>query len=218
MKRSEQSLWTAEPRLNGSMAGQFQRAALAISRMGDARRLIFTSLRGGAGTSVTTLNVGRELRRLGLKPLVVELNRVRPVFGARLSMSAIPGVAGLLTGTPISDAARADATGLPILAFTEPWASDASVARVASSVVEKTALFDVVLFDTPPLLESADTLAIGSVIRDTILVVRSGRTSADLLGAARQQCEDAGLRIRGSILSMQEAIVPPWMEKWLEGA
>lgn len=218
MKRAEQSLWMAEPRLNGSLAGQFQRAALAISRMADVRHLLFTSLRSGAGTSVTTLNVGREMMSLGFKPLVVELNRLRPVFGSRLGMSEVPGVAGLLSGTPMADAARKDATGLPILALTEPWASGRSAASAAESIVEKTGEFNVVLYDTAPVLDSADTLAIGSVIHDTIIVVRAGRTGAGALGAARQQGEEAGLRIRGSILNMQEPIVPPWMDRWLEGA
>ena len=218
MKLTDETLWMAQPPLNGSMAGLYQRAALAISRMGkETRNLIFTAPRAGTGTSVTTLNVGRQLRGLGVKALVVELNRLHSVYGARLEMSEAPGVNGILSGMSIAEAARPDASGLPVLPLTEPWPSAKSIACVATAIVEKTSQFDIVLFDSPPLFDSADTLAIGSVVRDTIIVIRAGRTSAEALSSARQQCEEAGLRIRGSILNMRERIMPTWMDRWLEG-
>lgn len=219
MSAFERSLWTGDPRLAGDLAGQFQRVALAISQFGDkgVRSLIFTSTRAGAGSSTATLNVARQLRELGARALAVELNRAEPSFGERLGMASAPGVQAALSCAPLNEAIRMDATGLPVLALNGAWPTGIGLSSAASTILEKAAVFDFVLFDTPPLLESADTLAIGSVVKDAILVIRAGRTGADVLGRAREQCDQAGLRIRGSILNMQEPVMPRWMDRWLEG-
>ena len=95
------------------VVGQFQRAALAISRMnGACRNLIFMAARGGSGTSTSALHIARHLRELGANPLLVELNRFNPSLTATLKLPEVSGVLAVAKGKPLDEAIDRKSTRL----------------------------------------------------------------------------------------------------------
>lgn len=61
--------------------------------------------------------------------------------------------------------------------------------------------FDVILIDTPPLLDIADARILGRLADASILVLRAGRTSRDAAMAAKKRLTDDGIPVLGTILN-----------------
>jgi Mrp family chromosome partitioning ATPase len=181
--------------------------------------VLFSSAQAGTGVSTAMLAVGRELHKaLRLRPLLVELNRLRPCFCERLHLDRARSVTAMIDGSAgLIDSVQKESTGLMLLPAGGDW-SGAGVSQVACRILQAAeGHFDLVLFDMPPMFEAVDTLAAGSVVEDLVVVVRSGRTSSEALSRIRQQTEKGGPKIVGSILTMQQRVIPRWLDRWLEG-
>jgi capsular exopolysaccharide synthesis family protein len=61
--------------------------------------------------------------------------------------------------------------------------------------------FDVILIDTPPMLDIADARILGRLADAAILVFRAGQTSRDTALAAKQRLTDDGIPVLGTILN-----------------
>ena len=61
--------------------------------------------------------------------------------------------------------------------------------------------YDIVLVDTPPMLEIPDARIIGRVADTTILVVRAGATTRNSVSAASQRLSDDGIDLMGAIVN-----------------
>jgi Mrp family chromosome partitioning ATPase len=61
--------------------------------------------------------------------------------------------------------------------------------------------FDVVLIDSPPMLQLADARVVGRLSDGVILVIRAGKTSQDAATAAVQRFTEDGTRVLGTILN-----------------
>jgi len=214
--------WDSGARDKIGVKDEFQRVALTLAGSREADRVsgvLFSGARPREGASTAMLAVGREIQRaLRLRPLLVELNRIRPCFTQRLRLDSERSVHAMITrAAALKDCVQTDSTGVAFLPAGGDWPG-ASASTIACRILQESeGRFDLVLFDMPPMLESADTLAAGSVVKDLIIVVRAGRTSSEVLSLIRQQSEGAGMRIAGSILTMQQRIVPRWLDRWLVG-
>ena len=205
---------------NTGAQDEFQRVALTLAgsrERGGVRGVLFSGARPCEGASTAMLAVAREMRRaLRLRPLLVELNRLRPCFSERLGLDSKRSVSAMMSSGSLANCAQMDSTNVAFLPAGGDWPG-ASVSTTTCRIMEEAeGRFDVVLFDMPPVLESADTLAAGSVVKDLIVVVRAGATSGEVLSRIRQESEGAGMKIAGCILTMQRPIVPRWLDRWLE--
>jgi len=61
--------------------------------------------------------------------------------------------------------------------------------------------FDVILIDTPPLLDIADARILGRLADAAILVLRAGKTNRDAAMAAKKRLTDDGIPVLGTILN-----------------
>jgi capsular exopolysaccharide synthesis family protein len=62
-------------------------------------------------------------------------------------------------------------------------------------------LFDVVLIDTPPMLQIPDARVLGRMAGGIVLVVRTGKTTRDAATAVRQRLQEDGTKILGTVLN-----------------
>ena len=61
--------------------------------------------------------------------------------------------------------------------------------------------FDMILIDTPPMLQMPDARVLGRLADGVILVIRAGQTTRDAALAARQRFADDRTRVLGTILN-----------------
>lgn len=65
--------------------------------------------------------------------------------------------------------------------------------------------FDLVLFDTPPVLATADASRLGAVADETLLIVRAGKTGTRALAMAVDRLLTSGVQIAGTVVNAVEA-------------
>jgi Mrp family chromosome partitioning ATPase len=61
--------------------------------------------------------------------------------------------------------------------------------------------FDMVLIDTPPMLQMPDARVVGRMADGVILVTRAGKTTRDAALAANQRFSEDRIRVLGTILN-----------------
>jgi Mrp family chromosome partitioning ATPase len=213
--------WDPQAPCDSAFREEFQRVTLALTssrNSGGTAAVQFSGCRSGDGASTAVLAVARENKQAGLRTLLVEFNRRRPCFVERLHLDATRTLAALSTDSAsLLDSIQVDSGGLAVLPSPKDWLPD-SIEKAACRVLQAVeGRYDWVLFDMPPLLESADALAAAPVVDELVVVCRAGRTSGDSLARIRQQADRSKLAIAGVILTMQQRIVPGWLDRWLEG-
>jgi succinoglycan biosynthesis transport protein ExoP len=61
--------------------------------------------------------------------------------------------------------------------------------------------FDVVLIDTPPMLQIPDARVVARMADAALIVIRAGRTTRDAALAARQRLNEDSIPVLGTILN-----------------
>ena len=70
--------------------------------------------------------------------------------------------------------------------------------------------FDWIIADTPPILESANALVLGRQATGALLVVRAGRTRAEVVQTAVKKIRDESVSLVGTILNSRQYVIPKY--------
>ena len=212
--------WDPDKESPSVLRDELQRVALALAGNGRRERatsVVFSSPHPGHGTSTVALGVARELRCLfGMRPLLIELNRLRPCLEKRFFLD--PGRSMFTIhkqGAGVRDCIQQDSTGLAMLPAGGDWPATAVSRLTCRTLQEVEGRYDIVLFDAPPLLESADVMAAGSAVKELVLIVKSGATSVDTVTRVKRQTESGGFGIAGLVVTMQKPVLPRWLDRML---
>lgn len=170
------------------------------------RSLVVTSAMPGDGKTTTAANLAISLAQAGQSVVLVDADLRRPRMTELLGLDPTVG----LTSVLVSDVPLAEALqqfgDLPLLALasgpvppnpSELLASD----RMADMVRELTASYDVVLFDTPPLLPVTDAAVLGAVTNGAIIVARARKTRREQLRHAADLLRGAGTPVLGLVVN-----------------
>lgn len=213
--------WNADDSRPNLLHERAQSVALAVSSteyLNRTRGMVFASAQSGEGTSTITLAVARVLHEaLGLTPLVVEMNWQRPCLAECLELSESGGsvYAVYKEHALVADCVRRDRSGLAILPAGGQWPA-ASAAKLACRILQDAESdYHVVLFDAPPVLESADAIACATSAKEMIVVARAGSTSNEALAQVKALADSASVLIRGSVLTMAKTNLPRWLDRFL---
>jgi len=160
------------------------------------------------------------MRDFGFKPVLIEVNRMRPSLCRLFALDEQRSLAALLSRDgSVMECVQYDPAGLAILPAGPARRDAPSVPRLESAlccaVQELQNHFDFILVDAPPILESADVLVAGRLIPQVVLVVAAGQTSSESLARVGEQLRDAGLTVVGTILNHRKRIIPKWIDRWL---
>ena len=84
---------------------------------------------------------------------------------------------------------------------TVSWHELLGSAAMRDVLAEAKAKFDVVLFDTPPLLAVTDAAVLSTMVDGTILVIRMGSTAREAVRRALAQLRAVRVRVLGALLN-----------------
>lgn len=206
---------------NGYLAHFHQTASLFSSTSEDKslQLALITSAWSGEGTTTVMLGVAKALRdTYGTRVLAVEINSARPALAKLFDVPSDHSLAAVVSGgIAPPDAFFQVEPGFSVLPVGEdPVAVRGALVRVLRQVIAAgQGLFDAVLIDAPPILQSADALVAGSVAPRLVLVVEAARTSSETLQRIARRLEQEGISLIGSVLNKEKPCMPGWLYRRL---
>jgi capsular exopolysaccharide synthesis family protein len=172
--------------------------------------LVSSAIRGEGKTTIVS-NLGITLAEINQKVLLIDGDMRKPRLNEVFNLPNDWGLSDLLRETsslrdcPIE--ALVKRTEMPEVSVltSGPGADNISNLlhshRMLELVQRLRSEFDVILIDTPPMLDIADARVLGRLADAAILVFRAGRTSKDMALAAKRRLTDDGIPVLGTILN-----------------
>lgn len=171
-----------------------------------ARMLAVTEPHARQGSTLLTANLAIAFAQAGQRTLVLDANlrcpRQRLLFGLKPAL----GLVDLLQGRGSFKSAPTPLESLPnlwVLGADAPPANPQGLLAHASFMhltESLQALYDVVLIDTPPVLEHADAQIVAALARGSLIVVRRGKTRVAEVERMRDLLQTDGTTVVGTML------------------
>ncbi|MBX3388688.1 MAG: AAA family ATPase [Phycisphaeraceae bacterium] len=171
----------------------------------------------GSGSTSVMCNMGLAWAAADKKVLLIDANFRRPGMHRVFALRETPGLADVLTGTPVEDAiqhtsdARLDvlSAGTREKRVFEMFSGE----RLSQLLAEFKAKYDLVLIDVAPALVASDGLAIANRADASCLVVRAMGEKRGLVGRLRNDLSEA----RGEFLGVVVNAVKPSAGGYIRG-
>jgi protein-tyrosine kinase len=172
----------------------------------NSRTLIITSPNGQEGKSTTAANFAISLALQGKKVLLIDANMRNPILDLTFKIDNSIGLSSVLKGRiRFEDTIdKTDIKGLDLLTSgpvpinpTELLGSQNMEALIKTAV----GLYEVIVFDTPPILEVSDAKILANQCDGLLLVIRSGRTKSAETIRAKKLLESSNTKLLGIILN-----------------
>ena len=178
---------------------------------GEVKTILVSSAGPGEGKSLTIANLAITMARMGAKTLLVDTDLRRPRLHRIFQQEREPGLSDFLVGNgdepaDFSDFVRTTAVEnlylLPSGKRPPNPAELLSSARKRQLVEELRSEYDMILFDSPPVVPVTDATVLASEIADMVLlVVRSGETKREVAQKAQELLERVDANIFGVVLN-----------------
>lgn len=198
----------SDPQTAGFAVDQIRRLALSLDRERRARntsRFAFTSAKPGGGTTQVVLDLARTLSDIGVRAIAIELNAFKPDSRYRGKEGKTLGISDVLAGqAQLSDII---APGDEILPDRLPLGDTHGKRHLSIGSGFLTLLqqlnerYDVLLFDTPPILLSADAELLTGVADATFLVIGAELVSTGEVKRATRLLERLAPPVVGFIVN-----------------
>jgi capsular exopolysaccharide synthesis family protein len=192
---------------------------LLATRDGTSRSVLIASALSGEGKTTVTANLAAALAAAGRHVVAVDLDLRNPRLGPMLGASGhglvevVRGDAELdhaLHEVPMPQGGAADLAGgrLEVLNAgslpTDPgdFIGAAAIARILAELRERA---DVVLVDSPPLLQVGDALQLSTQVDALVVITRVGRLDRNSMVELRTALDTAQARALGVVLTGADA-------------
>ncbi|MFN7918900.1 MAG: polysaccharide biosynthesis tyrosine autokinase [Bryobacteraceae bacterium] len=225
-ERIELTTWHFKP----SMIAESFRSVLASIRLMDRRSqlpqvMVATSPGPGEGKTTVLTNLGIAIAETGRRVLLVDADTRRPRLHDLFGVSNESGFSDLLLApdrlntvviepgaarepVPQAMGPMLKSTPIPGLSVLPSGSIEGDIlthllhspnaAQVFANLRRE---FDVVLVDTPPMLNFSEARLLGQLSDGLILVLRAGETQIEHALAARKRLEEDGVPVIGTILN-----------------
>lgn len=198
--------------LGGTAAdvSDFRRLAMNL-RMVDLAHahkvLVVTGIRPATGTTTTACNLAIALAAEGNRVALVDADLTGRRIADIMRVESTGGLTAVVTGqVPLREAIHrwSGGLGLDLLDAGQPPPSPLEFLRspqMTSLIEELRSTHDVVLFDTPAVLDGPDAAVLAARVDGAVLCCRSGRATTREVRAALDALDDASARVIGTVLT-----------------
>ncbi len=195
------------------------------------KSIVISSVGLGEGKSTTVLNLAVTLAQEGQRVLLIDADLRKPTIHKRLGLKRGPGLAeALIEVTPWKSTVRTvtdlmlgplgvdtvmNSPGLDNLhimtsgTMSKNPAECLNLKRVSALIADIQQDYDVVLFDTPPILPVTDAVTVSSCVDGTILIYQVGRIGRSALKRAKFLLDHAKANVLGVVLTNVNAEITP---------
>lgn len=171
--------------------------------------MLVTSSGPGEGKSMTTANLAVVYAQQGKKVLLIDADLRKPTVHYTFRLDNLRGLSNILIGEMrLEDATvSSDIDNLDIVTCgpIPPNPSELLGSRMMGTLLEQAlTLYDMVIFDTPPVLAVTDAQILANIVDGALLVVRSAETEYEEAIKAKEALQPAKGKLLGVILNDRE--------------
>ena len=171
------------------------------------RSFVVTSGLRAEGKSTVSVNLAQVLAGAGTRVCLIDADMRKPSVCQYLGLDEPVGLSDVLIGRlDVNDAMHHPSEELAILPAgkTPPNPSELLASAHMRALLERlTGEYDVVLLDSPPVLEVTDAALLSTIAGGTLLCVAAGKTTRRGVDAALEALHTAGGEVSGLVLTMQ---------------
>ncbi|MFJ7847244.1 CpsD/CapB family tyrosine-protein kinase [Peribacillus sp. NPDC097206] len=173
------------------------------------RSILVTSSSPSEGKSTTVGNLAVVFAQQGKKVLLVDTDLRRPTMQFAFDITNNTGLTNvLMKQTSLMKAVyRADEENLYVLPSgpIPPNPAELLASKAMDELVEQMyGQFDIVLFDSPPILAVTDAQILANRCDGTILVVRSAKSDKDEMRKAKELLDSVNANVLGAVLNRKK--------------
>ncbi|MFP9130277.1 CpsD/CapB family tyrosine-protein kinase [Niallia sp. BSM11] len=172
----------------------------------EIRSLMVTSSGPGEGKSTTTGNLAVVFAQQGKTVLLIDADLRKPTVHYTFKLTNTTGLTSVLTNQiDIKEAVnKTDEENLFVLPSgpIPPNPSELLGSKAMHNFMEQALEeFDLIIFDTPPVLAVTDAQILGNLCQGSILVVSSGKTEKDALIKTKELLTSTNGKLLGVVLN-----------------
>lgn len=170
--------------------------------------IVLSSANPSEGKTTAVTNIAIAAAEIGMKVLVIDADLRRPRLHRLWNLSNEHGLVDWLQQAPTDSMALiVRSPNLPNLHVLTSGAETSTApqlfhsSKFAALIKQLRAEYDMILIDTPPMLQIADARIISRQADGVVLVARAGQTSREALRAAKERFQEDRTPILGSVLN-----------------
>jgi capsular exopolysaccharide synthesis family protein len=170
------------------------------------KTILMTSSGMGEGKSTSVANLAITFAQMGAKTLLVDTDLRRPVLHGIFEQSRNEGLTTVLVGRLTLDqavkASKIDNLAVLTSGTLPPNPSELLASKQMEKMIdEATHKYDIVLFDTPPVIPVTDAAVLAPKMDAVVLVVRHGVTNKDALSRSRMLLDNVKANLLGVLFN-----------------
>ena len=205
--RKDPLVTVADPKSPIAEAYRSVRTNLQFVNVDQAKKtILITSAAPGEGKSTTTGNLGVSMALGGVKTLLVDSDLRRPTLHKLFNLPNTAGLSSALADqAPLSRGLHA--TQIPNLSVLTSGPIPPNPAEMLASkrmldmIEQLKSQYDLIFFDSPPIISVSDSMVLASLVDSVVLVVRAGAFPNDVIRNAKTQLESVKATFLGVILN-----------------
>lgn len=176
----------------------------------DLKSLLVTSLSPSAGKSTISSNLAATFASQGKKVLLVDTDMRKPTIHKIFKFRNNEGLSTLITSKEATISEYIERTEFENIFILTSGATPPNPAELISSkrmeqlIEEMERAFDLVIFDTPPVLAVADSQIMAGKVDGTLFVLRKGVDTKEQIQTAMDRMNSVNANVLGAIYNRIE--------------